>query len=143
MVGAAIFHEPAVTHGNGGVVLVHNIDFVATCSHTLMPFVGECHIAYVPSQPWVLGLSKLARLVNVYAKRICSQAQLTTDVANAVQAHMPCAGVHVSTSARLLACGHGKEHSVCTHTSGCFAAADNVHAQVCLVRLVQCPPDAS
>lgn len=120
-------------HGNGGVVLVRNIDFASTCCETLMPFHGDCHIAYVPSQPRVLGLSKLARLVSIHSKRLCSQRSMTEALCGAIGTHMPCAGVFVCTRARHLAQAVAVDRTVQCCSSGCFADAASSHAQVCQV----------
>jgi hypothetical protein len=130
VIGTAVFHEPQVTRGNGGVVLVRNIDFSSTCQDTLMPFHGQCHIAYVPSEPLVLGLSKLARLVNAHSKRICSQQGLADALKSAVEVHMPCQGVYVCTSACHLAHAAQGGHSVCSSTSGCFDTTSSVQSRV-------------
>jgi GTP cyclohydrolase I len=125
-----VFQEPLVVHGSGGIILVRNVGFASTCSQTLTPFHGDCHIAYVPSQPLVLGLSKLARLVNLHSKRLCSQQELTDAISAAIAAHMPCAGVFVCTRARHLVRAAEPNHMVCQCASGCFAAADSSHSQV-------------
>ena len=129
-IGTAVFDEPLVVHGNGGVVLVRNIEFASTCCETLMPFHGDCHIAYVPSQPRVLGLSKLARLVSIHSKRICSQRCMTDALRSAIDTHMPCAGVFVCTRARHLAQAISAEQSVLGSMSGCFSDPGSSQAQV-------------
>lgn len=118
-------------HGSGGTVLVRNIEFASTCEATLMPFHGQCHIAYHPSQPLVLGLSKLARLVGVHSKRLGSQQGLTAALHDAIATHMPSLGVFVYTRARHLASAASAAHSVCQSTSGCFASAQAPQAKVC------------
>ena len=136
VVGSAVFHEPAVTQAGGGIVLVKDISFASTCKDTLLPFRGGCHVAYVPSQPEVLGLSKLARLVCLYAKRICSQQDMTHAIRSAVEQHMPCAGVLVVSQARHLAHGPCSAAQTCWSFSGCFASPDSVHRQVRRTRSV-------
>ena len=71
--GTALFNEPIVDKGSGGLVLVRDIDFAATSEATLLPFHGRAHIAYVPAAGVVLGLSKLARLTKLAARRVQTQ----------------------------------------------------------------------
>jgi GTP cyclohydrolase IA len=129
VIGSAVFHEPAVLNGSGGVVLVRNIEFASTCCDTLMPFHGHCHIAYLPSQPLVIGLSKLARLVYVHSKRICSQQELTDGLHMSVSKHTSGCDVYVFTQAYHLASAANPSISSCTCVSGCFADRRNSRCQ--------------
>ncbi len=79
---------------SGGLVIEKGIAFSSTCEHHLMPFFGTMTIAYVPKGR-VVGLSKLARTVDVYAKRLQLQERLTSDVAAAVMRALDCEGVMV------------------------------------------------
>lgn len=76
----ALFHESVVNAGPDGIVLVRDIDFASTCEATLLPFLGRCHVAYFPSNSVVLGLSKLARLTKILAKRLQTQERLTAQL---------------------------------------------------------------
>lgn len=73
-----LFNEP----GNDELVVVRDIPLYSMCEHHLLPFVGKAHIAYIPSDGKIIGLSKLARIVNVYAKRPQVQERLTTEIAD-------------------------------------------------------------
>ena len=81
--GRALFHEPLVAAGPDGLVLVRDISFAALSQHTLLPFHGQCHVAYVPAAGVVLGLSKLARATRYLASRIQDQDQLAADLMEA------------------------------------------------------------
>ena len=80
VVGGALFHEPAVDAACGGLVIVRDIDFASTSEATLLPFYGRCHLGYLPSQGVVLGLSKVARLVSMLAKRLQTQERFTQEL---------------------------------------------------------------
>ncbi len=77
-----------------GMVLEKDIPFYSTCEHHLMPFYGKAHIAYLPDGR-VVGLSKLARTVEVYARRPQIQEQMTGQIADAVMKHLQPKGVMV------------------------------------------------
>lgn len=76
------------------MVLEKDIAFSSTCEHHLMPFFGKISIAYIPDKK-VVGLSKLARTVEVYAKRLQLQEQLTNQIAQAIQTYLAPVGVMV------------------------------------------------
>jgi GTP cyclohydrolase IA len=75
-------------------VLIRNIGFTSHCEHHMMPFYGKAHVAYRPVER-VVGLSKLARLVDVYARRLQTQEQLTSQVASAIEEVLRPLGVAV------------------------------------------------
>lgn len=77
------------------VVLLRNIEFSSMCEHHLAPFVGHAHIAYLPSGGRVTGLSKLARTVDVFARRPQLQERLTAQIADALVEHLEPRGVAV------------------------------------------------
>lgn len=83
---------------NNEIVLEKNITFYSTCEHHLLPFFGKVHIAYLPDGR-VAGLSKLARTVEVYARRLQIQEQMTIQIAEALMEHLKPQGVMVMAEA--------------------------------------------
>jgi GTP cyclohydrolase I len=83
------------------MVVVKDIEFFSLCEHHLLPFFGKAHVAYLPSKK-VIGLSKVARLVNMYARRLQIQERLTSQIARALEEKMAPQGVGVIIEARHL-----------------------------------------
>ncbi|MCS6712596.1 GTP cyclohydrolase I FolE [Brachybacterium sp. EF45031] len=77
------------------LVLVKNIRFYSMCEHHLLPFLGAAHIGYIPGDGGVTGLSKLARLVQVYARRPQVQERITTEIADALMQELRASGAIV------------------------------------------------
>src|SRR5260221_2218903 len=83
------------------IIIVKNIELYSLCEHHLLPFIGKCHIGYLPNGK-VLGLSKVARLVNVFARRLQLQERLTKQIADSVMTSIDAKGVGVILEAQHL-----------------------------------------
>jgi GTP cyclohydrolase IA len=110
--------------GYDDMVLVRDIPFASHCEHHMVPFVGKAHIAYYPTDG-VVGLSKLARLVDVYAKRLQTQETMTAQIINAMNAALNPRGVAVYVEAEHMCMSmrgvqkHGSS-TITTQFSGVF-----------------------
>ena len=93
VVNGAIFES-----SNDQMVIVKDIEFYSLCEHHLLPFLGKCHIAYLP-QGKVIGLSKVARLVDAFASRLQIQENLTQQIAKAIKHYTQARGVCVMIDA--------------------------------------------
>jgi GTP cyclohydrolase I len=83
------------------MVVVKDIEFYSLCEHHMLPFFGKCHVAYIPNKK-VVGLSKVARLVNMYARRLQIQERLTSQIAQTISEQLNPQGVGVIVEARHL-----------------------------------------
>jgi GTP cyclohydrolase I len=95
------------------MVVVKDIEFYSVCEHHLIPFFGSCHVAYIPRGK-IIGLSKIARLVDVFARRLQVQERMTNQIADALQEALNPYGVGVVVEARhlcMIARGVEKQHS--------------------------------
>jgi len=111
VVNGAIFEEKV-----SEMVLVRDIEFYSLCEHHLLPFYGKVHVAYLPAGR-VIGLSKLPRLVEIFARRLQVQERMTVQIAQAVQSALQPAGVAVVAEAAHLCMmmrGVAKQSSITT-----------------------------
>ncbi len=109
IVNGAIFNEPSCDE----MVIIKDIEFFSMCEHHLLPFYGKMHVAYLPKGK-VIGLSKIPRIVDVFARRLQLQERLTQQVADTVYEIVDAAGVGVIAEARhfcMMMRGVEKQHS--------------------------------
>ena len=98
------------------MILVQDIELYSMCEHHMLPFIGKCHVAYVPTGK-VLGLSKVARIVDMYARRLQIQENLTKQIAEAIQEVTEASGVGVIIEAQhmcMMMRGVEKQNSIMT-----------------------------
>jgi GTP cyclohydrolase I len=106
------------------MILVQDVELYSLCEHHLLPFIGKCHVAYIPTGK-VLGLSKVARIVDVFARRLQIQESLTTQIAQTVMEVTEAEGVGVIIEAQhmcMMMRGVEKQNSIMKTSAmlGCF-----------------------
>ena len=109
------------------MVIVRDIEFFSMCEHHMLPFFGKCHVGYIP-QKKILGLSKVARIVDMFARRLQIQERMTSQIASALMDILDAEGVGVVIEAQHLCMqmrGVEKQNSVTTTSSmqGSFRAS--------------------
>jgi GTP cyclohydrolase I len=116
---ATVINQAIFTQQANSMVIVKNIELYSLCEHHLLPFFGRCHIGYIPNGK-VFGLSKLARLVDVYARRLQLQERLTEQISQVILESVNAKGVGVMIEARHLCMmmrGVEKQNSVMVTSS--------------------------
>lgn len=96
-----LFNQARFVEQYDEMVLVKDVDFFSLCEHHLIPFFGRCHVAYIPDGK-ILGLSKIPRLVDAFARRLQVQERLTTQIAGALKSYLKPKGVAVVMEAQHL-----------------------------------------
>jgi len=122
-----IINKAVFTSDTDEMVIVRNIEMYSLCEHHMLPFIGKCHVAYLPCGK-VLGLSKIARIVDYYARRLQIQEVLTKQVASCVNDTINARGVGVVIEAQhmcMMMRGVEKQNSIMT--TSCMLGAFREH----------------
>ena len=109
-----VVNEALFPSDSSEMVLVQDVELYSLCEHHMLPFIGKCHVAYIPTGK-VIGLSKVARLVDVFARRLQIQEALTTQIAETIMDVTEAEGVGVIIEARhmcMMMRGVEKQNSV-------------------------------
>jgi GTP cyclohydrolase I len=96
-----IINEAIFTASSNDMIVVKNIELYSLCEHHLLPFIGKCHVAYIPEKH-ILGLSKVSRIVDVFARRLQTQEVLTKQIADCMMTYTKARGVGVVIEAQHL-----------------------------------------
>jgi GTP cyclohydrolase I len=141
----AIINDALFTVDYNEMVIVKDIDFYSLCEHHLLPFFGKCHIAYIPKGR-VIGLSKIPRLVDVFARRLQLQERLTSQIAETIREKVQPMGVavviegtHLCMSMR----GVEKQNSFAVTSAMHGIFRDNARTRMEFLELIKRPGAAS
>ena len=124
-----------------GIVLLRDIEFHSTCEHHLQPFTGKAHVAYIPVER-IVGISKLARIVDLHARRLQNQERITKGIADDLEKHLNPLGaaVIIEASHGCMKCrGVKKQNSVMTTSAMRGVFFERNEARTELMQLIQSP----
>ncbi|MDE5811522.1 MAG: GTP cyclohydrolase I FolE [Muribaculaceae bacterium] len=129
----AVVNEAVFTHDGSRMIIVKDIEFYSFCEHHILPFFGTISVGYIPDGK-IIGLSKVARLVNIYARRLQVQERLTEQVCQTLMQRLNAKGVIVACNAQHLCMkmrGVEKQDSSTTTTaySGVFESDRNLRSE--------------
>ena len=134
-----VLNDALFTVDYSEMVIVKDIDFYSLCEHHLLPFFGKCHVAYIPSNK-VIGLSKIPRLVDVFARRLQVQERLTRQIADTIRDKIAplgvavvCEGTHLCMSMR----GVEKQNSFAITSAMLGAFRDNTRTRLEFLELIK------
>ena len=134
-----VLNDALFTVDYNEMVIVKDIDFYSLCEHHLLPFFGKCHIAYIPKTR-VIGLSKIPRLVDVFARRLQIQERMTNQIAETIREKIDplgvavvCEGTHLCMSMR----GVEKQNSFAVTSAMLGAFHDNSRTRMEFLELIK------
>jgi GTP cyclohydrolase I len=134
-----VLNDALFTVDYSEMVIVKDIDFYSLCEHHLLPFFGKCHVAYIP-RTQVIGLSKIPRLVDVFARRLQIQERMTNQIAETIREKINplgvavvCEGTHLCMSMR----GVEKQNSFAVTSAMLGAFRDNARTRMEFLELVK------
>jgi GTP cyclohydrolase I len=133
-----VINQALFTETSGGMIIVKDIELYSLCEHHMLPFYGRCHIGYIPNGK-VFGVSKLARLVDVFARRLQLQERLTEQISQVVMEEVGAKGVGVMVEARHLCMmmrGVEKQNSTMVTSSVLGVFRDNLATREEFLNLV-------
>ena len=125
--------------GYDGIVLLRDIEFHSTCEHHLQPFTGRAHVAYIPTER-IVGISKLARIVDMHARRLQNQERITKDVADDLEQHLGplgCAGIIEAAHGCMQCRGVKKQNAIMTTSAMRGVFFDRAEARSELMQLIR------
>lgn len=135
----AILNDALFTVDYSEMVIVKDIDFYSLCEHHILPFFGKCHVAYIP-RTRVIGLSKIPRLVDVFARRLQIQERMTNQIAQVIREKIDplgvavvCQGTHLCMSMR----GVEKQNSFAVTSAMLGIFRDNVRTRMEFLELIR------
>src|SRR6187549_1564212 len=135
----ALINQALFTVDYSEMVIVKDIDFYSLCEHHLLPFFGKCHVAYLPRTK-VIGLSKIPRLVDVFARRLQIQERMTNQIAETIRQKIDplgvavvCEGTHLCMSMR----GVEKQNSFAVTSAMLGAFQDNARTRMEFLELIR------
>src|SRR5687767_9657735 len=134
-----VLNDALFTVDYSEMVIVKDIDFYSLCEHHLLPFFGKCHVAYIPRTK-VIGLSKIPRLVDVYARRLQIQERMTNQIAETIREKVDphgvavvCEGTHLCMSMR----GVEKQNSFAVTSAMLGVFRDNARTRMEFLELIR------
>ena len=134
-----VLNDALFTVDYSEMVIVKDIDFYSLCEHHLLPFFGKCHVAYIPSSR-VIGLSKIPRVVDVFARRLQIQERMTNQIAETIREKIDplgvavvCEGTHLCMSMR----GVEKQNSFAVTSAMLGVFRDNARTRMEFLELIR------
>ena len=132
IIKAGFQEQPAGNHLDG-IIYLRDIEFFSTCEHHILPFYGKAHVAYIPKDGKVVGISKLARLVDCFARRLQIQERIANQVVDAIMEFGALGAICIIEAKHLcIACrGVAKQHSImgCSAIRGVFESKQEARAE--------------